>query len=95
METKTVELLKYNGREGHGTFRWMSIEDVLSLRPGQEIWFRSAWGDARRARVTGRVKTWKRTPGRFEFPIKYGLREHHRMNQHYLGWALLAEVEEK
>jgi hypothetical protein len=94
METKTVEMAKYQGREGHGTFRQMSNSEVLALRPGQEIWFRSRQGDARRARVNGKLKTWKRKPGQFELPLKYGLYEYCRLGNSDLP-MLLVEVEGK
>jgi hypothetical protein len=94
METKTVELKKYNGREGRGVFRAMTLEEVLSLRPGDTIWFRTMFGDARRAKVNGKIKTWKRAPGKFEIPLKYGLYEYCHIDNALIS-RLLVEVEEK
>jgi hypothetical protein len=94
METKTVEMAKYRGREGRGTFRPMTLSEVLALRPGQEIWFRTMLGDARRAKVNGRIKTWKRTPGKFVLPLKYGLYEYCHIGNALIS-RLMVEVEEK
>ena len=35
---------------------------------------RNADGTPLRARVNGKMRTWKRDPGRFQLPMKYGLR---------------------
>jgi hypothetical protein len=94
METKTVEAAKYNGREGRGVFRPMTLSEVLSLRPGDTIWFRTMFGDARRAKVNGKIKTWKRTPGKFVLPLKYGMYECCHISQDLIS-RLLTEVEEK
>lgn len=40
------------------------------------IWFLSNQGDARQAKVNGKVRTWKRDASRVEVPIKYGLYEY-------------------
>jgi hypothetical protein len=94
METKTVEMAKYHGREGRGTFRPMTLDEVLRLRPGDTIWCRSLFADARRAKVNGKIKTWKRTPGRFVLPLKYDVYWAFHIDEDGLP-RLLVEVEGK
>ncbi len=38
--------------------------------------FRNADDTPERWRINGKVKTWKRTPGRLEVPLKRGLRQY-------------------
>lgn len=73
-----MTLQKYDGREGTGTFRKMTLAEAKSLQYGEHIWFHSIQGDARRAKVNGKPKTWKRKPD-VEVPIKYGLYEYTRV----------------
>lgn len=40
------------------------------------IWFLSNQGEARLAKINGKVRTWKRDPNRVEVPIKYGMYEY-------------------
>lgn len=40
------------------------------------VWFVTINGDARQAKVNGKVRTWKRDTGRVELPVKYGLYEY-------------------
>ena len=74
----TIRLACYNGRQGHQTFKTPdSIAEMLEHCSKQShIWFRSIQGDARQAKVNGRVRTWKRNPNRIEVPIKYGFYEY-------------------
>ena len=51
-------------------------ELVCHCNANEHIWFLSLDGTARRAKVNGRVRTWKRTPSRVEIPVKYGLYEY-------------------
>lgn len=51
-------------------------ELALTLRVGQELWHNTlVRGDGKpiRARVTGKCKTWKRTPAVWKLPLKHGL----------------------
>lgn len=41
----------------------------------RRIEFVSNKGDAREAKVNGKVKRWKRDPGRIAVPLKYGMYE--------------------
>lgn len=63
-------------------FRPMAPREALQLSPGSEVSFRSINGQARRARVSGAVRTWKRDPKRIELPIKYGMYESARFVAH-------------
>ena len=74
MTTETIK--KYAGREGEGTFRAMTFEEAKALSYGQHVWFRSIQGDAKRFKVNGAPKTWKRDTTRIEIPAKYGLYEY-------------------
>jgi len=40
-----------------------------------------------RCRVSGQVKTWKRLPEKFEFPVKYGMYENHYVDNHFYNNA--------
>jgi hypothetical protein len=57
-------------------FRTLDLEEIKALRSGQQIWFRALDGRARRAKVNGAVRRWKRDPNRVEVPVKYGLYEY-------------------
>lgn len=71
----TMKREKYCGSRGTGEFRPMTFQEAVRLKYGQEIWFVSFIGDARRCRVNGAVKTWKRDATRLAIPMKYGIRE--------------------
>jgi len=54
----------------------MTVDEAKRLRYHQEIYEigeYNADGTARRWRVSGAVKTWKRDPNRVRVPIKHGL----------------------
>ena len=75
----TLILAKYAGREGHGTFE--SITDLQEVqahvaKSQGTIWIVSNSGDARRVKVNGAVRTWKRDKSRIEIPVKYGMYEY-------------------
>jgi hypothetical protein len=56
----------------------MNYGRALGARRGAVLWHRTlknADGTPMRCRVTGRCKTWKRRPGDWRLPVKYGLRE--------------------
>jgi len=57
----------------------MTPSDIRKLTSahGQELWHttaRNADGTPLRCRVTGKLRTWKRDPERFQLPVKYGLK---------------------
>jgi hypothetical protein len=51
-------------------------EMIRHCDSNSHIWFKSLDGTARRAKVNGKVRTWKRDPGRIEIPVKYGMYEY-------------------
>jgi hypothetical protein len=67
---------KYAGREGSAEFRRMTLEEGKTLKYGDSIWVLARDGSARRAKVNGAVKRWKREPDRIEVPFKYGMYEY-------------------
>lgn len=75
--------LNEEGKESHALtlcYRHcpMTADDALTLTYGDVIYhatLRNSDGSAVRARVNGKVKTWKRRPGYFQIPMKHGLRD--------------------
>jgi len=53
-------------------FRYMTPDEARKLTPGVTIPFQANDGTARRVRMTGKIRTWKRDPNRLEIPFKYG-----------------------
>ena len=54
-----------------------SIQEMVSWCDSHNhIWFKSLDGTARRCRVNGKVRTWKRDKDRVEVPVKYGMYEY-------------------
>ena len=51
--------------------------DVFAVSRGQTLYcsiYQNADGTPLRARVNGKLRTWKRQPDYYELPMKYGLR---------------------
>ncbi len=74
----TLELTTY-GRDAHKmTFRTPNdiAEMVAHCNASSHIWFHATDGTAKRAKVNGKVRTWKRDLTRVEVPLKYGLYEY-------------------
>jgi hypothetical protein len=73
----TITLPCYGGREGTAEFEVIrNIDEVDKLcTEKSHIWFESIQGDARRAKVNGAVKRWKRDRTRIEIPVKCGMYE--------------------
>ena len=65
---------------------------AMALRSGQTIYhlrYRNADNTPMRARVTGKPKEWKLTPGKFQVPICHGLRDTgYLTNQNADLWSL-------
>lgn len=76
---------RYGGREGSAEFRPMTLEEAKLLSYGQHIWFLANDGSARRVKVNGTPKRWKRDPDRIEVPVKYGMYEHGTFTAHDFG----------
>lgn len=75
---KTEKLPLYSGKEGFGTFRVPANVDEMEAHCAKHghIWCRANGGDARRVKINGAVRRWKRDRTRIEVPIKYGLYEY-------------------
>lgn len=77
------------------TFRYMTIDEIKSLRYGQHVFIDGIRGYIT-VKVNGAVKSWKRKPLDFEIPIKYGLYEYsysRMVNGEWTYNPVLAEVE--
>lgn len=62
----------------------ITIEQAKTLKPGDIIHSLhdyNADGTPQRWRVNGQVKLWKRSPDRFQIPVKYGLYDHGYVTQ--------------
>lgn len=66
-------------------------EIALSLNIGQTLFHlsrKTSDGSRVRARVNGKVKTWKTKPNDFRIPMKYGFNSCFYIgNKEYSGWA--------
>jgi len=54
----------------------ISVSQAKNLRPGQLVYLVNSWdsdGKPSRAKVNGRVQTWKTRPNDFKVPLKRGL----------------------
>jgi hypothetical protein len=73
--TNIVELPIYG--KGKATFEVITDINLVDLycSSNTHIWFLSIQGDARKAKVNGKVKRWKRDKDRIEIPVKYGMYE--------------------
>lgn len=47
--------------------------EVLALKAGQEVHFITNQGKVARAKLTGKVRTWKKDENRVEVPLKFGM----------------------
>jgi len=56
-------------------FRPMTVEEAKLLGYNDHPEIIANDGTARVVKVNGRIRTWKRDPGRVEVPVKYGMYE--------------------
>jgi len=71
-------------------------EQALRLRHGDILYHvtnRNSDGSPQRWRVNGAVKTWKRTPSRFQVPLKYGLYGYDYLDETTADLLCLSETE--
>lgn len=73
--------------------RLLTMDAQGELRHGAEFWFRCNDGKARKVRVNGRLKRWKRDATRIELPIAFGMYEKARLETRELH-RLLVDVEQ-
>jgi hypothetical protein len=78
MNQETITLAVGYNRKETMTFRTPdSLADMIRhCSLNGHIWFAANDGTARRCKINGKVRTWKRDTGRVEVPVKYGLREY-------------------
>lgn len=60
----------------------ITLEQAKNLTHGTTL---IAVKDGKRWRVSGKPKTWKRSPERVEVPLKHGLYHHDRLTEQYLN----------
>ena len=66
----------------------LTLEQAKSLKHGEyvhEVVGKNADGTPRRWRVSGQVKTWKRSPNRVKVPIKHGMYDNHYITEDNLS----------
>jgi len=73
----TLQLKPY-GKGNLVTYRTPANIDEMAQHcsANAHIWFHGNQGDARRCKVNGTVRRWKRDSNRIEVPVKYGLYEY-------------------
>ena len=62
----------YENREV-SQYRYLTPDEALKLTYRETVYFRAIDGTAKRCRVSGKVRTWKRNAARIELPVKFGL----------------------
>lgn len=73
----------------------MTLEQAKTLKYGDHVHHITATnadGTPQRFRITGKVKTWKRSPERVQVPVKrgmyqYGYLTEHNINKFKLGYG--------
>ena len=77
---KVIELTDGYDRASKRIMKFRNPVDVAEMvnhcSVHTHIWFHANDGTARRIKVNGAVRTWKRDPNRIEVPVKYGLYEY-------------------
>ncbi len=75
---QTFVLPLYGGKKGTARFRVPQTIDQMDsyCSTCSHIWVRTRHGDARRVKINGSVRRWKRDRTRIEVPCKYGLYEY-------------------
>jgi len=66
----------YDRKRAPEEYRPMTIEEAKALRYGDHVSCIANDGTARRLKVNGAPRTWKRDPLRVEIPFKYGMYEY-------------------
>lgn len=69
------------------------VEAVEHCSRNSHIWFQAINGEARKCKVNGKVRTWKRDPERVEIPVKYGMYEYGTFTEQDIN-RILIPVEE-
>jgi hypothetical protein len=72
----------------------ITLEQAKNLTIGTILYHiedKNADGSARRWRVAGKVKTWKRNPEKVKVPVKRGLRSYDYLTEDTLNLVTLTE----
>jgi hypothetical protein len=89
----TIELVNGYDRAKKALLRFRNPENIAEMvshcNANSHIWFRSNDGTARRAKVNGIVRIWKRDANRIEVPIKYGMYEYGIFTASDIGRVLI------
>jgi len=73
--------------------RKFTLQDIERLETGRgEVLILDRHGKARRARMNGGLKRWKRDATRFEQSFSYGMYEHFRLTTQQMLDQLVVEV---
>lgn len=60
----------------------ITYDEALTANNFEHVSLKNADGTPLRCRRSGKTKTWKRQPGAFRIPVKYGLKQ-----SFYIEWA--------
>jgi len=63
----------------------LTVKQAKELRHGDVLYhrtYRNSDGTAQRWRVSGKPHTWKRDPKRVEVPVKHGMYDNDRLDEH-------------
>jgi hypothetical protein len=92
LPTITINGAVYGADEIHAAQRSIDKALAITLRHGQilhHVTRKNADGTPMRVRVTGKVKTWVRTPEAFKIPVAHGLYSHgYVTNDNAAEWYL-------
>lgn len=69
----------------------ITVEQAKALKPGDI----THTADGRRWKVNGMVKVWKRSPGRVQVPVKFGLYGHGYIDENNCHMFTLGEPDSK
>ena len=81
MPTDTFQLINGYDRKKQEKLTFRNPSDTAEMiqhcSSNSHIWFQSRYDNtAKRCKINGKVRTWKRNPSRVEVPVKYGLYEY-------------------
>lgn len=76
----------------------ITLEQAKALKPGDMLYSTTTFnrkGEPARARITGKVQTWKRDPSRVRVPWKVGLYQYGAVTESDLDFWCMTEEEAK
>jgi hypothetical protein len=81
------------GAKREYSFVLLTVESAKSLKGHETLYHtvkRNADGTPQRWRISGKIKTWVKTPNRVEFPVKHGLYDNDRVTNDVIDMGLVA-----